>query len=217
METGPGGQGAAAGRLRASDADRERVVALLQAAFVEGLLTRDEFGERVGGALTARTYADLAALTAGIPAGAVAAPRRAAGPVRSRRPPGRRAVTGGCALVTGAVMMTDAALTGSGAGPTANLFYLLFIVAFVVALVSWLCAVSEHRGDAAAGQPPQGPAPGGHHEPARKEAAASAGRHPKDGQAGHGTARATRGCPARGLSPRPRPPRGWRRAGLASH
>jgi DUF1707 SHOCT-like domain len=154
VKIGPEGQDAAGGRLRASDADRERVVVLLQVAFAEGVLTRDEFGERIGGALTARTYADLAALTADVPAGAVAVPQRAAGPARVRHPLGRRTVTGGCTLVTLAVMMTDAVLTGNEAGPTAGLFYLLFIVAFVVSFVSWLYAVSAHRGDAAASQPP---------------------------------------------------------------
>jgi Domain of unknown function (DUF1707) len=215
METGPGGRDAAAGRLRASDADRERVVALLQVAFAEGLLTRDEFGERIGDALTARTYADLAALTAGIPAEVASAPRAA--PARGRRPLGRRTVTGGWTLVTLAAMVTDAALTGNGTGPTAGLFSLLFTVAFVVAFVSWLYAVAVHRGDAAAGQPPAGqppagqppagPAPGG-----RGEAAASAGQPPPDDQAEHGPAQATRGRPARRVPPRPQP--GWR-VGLA--
>ena len=211
MEIGPGGQGAAAGRMRASDADRERVVALLQAAFAAGLLTTDEFGTRVGGALTARTYADLATLTAGIPA----PPQRVPVPARSRHRPGRRAVTGGCALVTAAVMMADASLTGSGAGPTANLFYLFFIVAFMAAFISWLCAVSAHRGGAATGQSPRGPAPGRRDVAAPKEAAPSAGQALHDGRAGHGTAQATRGRPARRLQPRP--PLGWQRAGLASH
>ena len=212
VEIGPGDQGAAAGRMRASDADRERVVALLQAAFAEGLLTREDFGKRVGGALTARTYADLATLTAGIPA----PPQRVAGPAVSRRGPGRRAVTGACVLVTAAVMMADAALTGSGAGPTANLFYLLFIMAFMAAFISWLCAVSAHRGGAATGQPPQGPALRGRGVPARKEAAASPGQaRQDDGWAGHGTAQATRGRHAR--RPQPRPPLGGHRVGLASH
>jgi hypothetical protein len=185
------------------------VVVLLQVAFAEGALTRDEFGERIGGALTARTRADLGALTADIPAGAVAAPQRAAGPARIRRHLDRRTVTGGWTVATLAAMVTDAGLTGNAAGPVAGLFYLLFIVAFVVAFVSWLYAVSAHRGDAAADQPPPGPAPGG-----RGGAVASARQPPQDDQAEHGTAQATRGHPARRLPLRP--PSGWR-AGLASH
>jgi len=40
---------------------------VLKAAFVQGRLDRDEFDLRAGQALAARTYADLAALTADIP------------------------------------------------------------------------------------------------------------------------------------------------------
>ena len=57
------------GHLRASNADREQVIGLLQAAFVQGRLTKDEFDLRVGRALMSRTFAELAALTADIPAG----------------------------------------------------------------------------------------------------------------------------------------------------
>src|SRR6516162_9524519 len=61
------------GHLRASHADREHVIGTLQAAFVQGRLGRDEFDLRVGQALASRTYADLAALTADLPAGLAAA------------------------------------------------------------------------------------------------------------------------------------------------
>jgi hypothetical protein len=54
------------GHLRASDADRERVVDTLKAAFVQGRLAKDEFAVRAGRALASRTYAELAALTADI-------------------------------------------------------------------------------------------------------------------------------------------------------
>jgi hypothetical protein len=71
MATGPGdeGEAAAPGRLRASPADREQVIGTLKAAFVQGVLDKDEFDLRVGQAFTARTCADLAVLTADIPAG----------------------------------------------------------------------------------------------------------------------------------------------------
>jgi hypothetical protein len=55
--------------LRASHAEREQVIGLLQAAFVQGRLAKDEFDLRVGQALTSRTRVELAALTADIPAG----------------------------------------------------------------------------------------------------------------------------------------------------
>jgi hypothetical protein len=57
------------GRLRASHADREQVIGMLKAAFVQGRLTKDELDMRVGQTLASRTYADLAAVTADLPAG----------------------------------------------------------------------------------------------------------------------------------------------------
>ena len=67
---GPGDEIAAGtgsrSRLRASHADREQVIEVLKAAFVQGRLDREEFDLRVGRALASRTYADLAALTADI-------------------------------------------------------------------------------------------------------------------------------------------------------
>ena len=58
----PGGSGGPAG-LRA---DRERVIDLLKAAFVQDRLDRDEFDTRIGQALASRTYGELAAVTAEI-------------------------------------------------------------------------------------------------------------------------------------------------------
>ena len=78
----------AGGRLRASHADREQVIEALKAAFVQGRLDRNEFDQRVGQALTSRTYADLAALTADIPA----RPTRARPPEPARRSVNKKAV-----------------------------------------------------------------------------------------------------------------------------
>lgn len=54
-------------RLRASDSDRERVLDILKAAFVQGRLTKDELDARVGQTLASRTWGDLTAITADIP------------------------------------------------------------------------------------------------------------------------------------------------------
>jgi DUF1707 SHOCT-like domain len=64
VATGPWDPGSA--RFLASDADRERTVDVLKTAFVYGTLTTDELTLRTGRALTARTYAELAAITAGL-------------------------------------------------------------------------------------------------------------------------------------------------------
>ena len=54
--------------LRASDADRDRVLALLSAAMADGRLTAEEHAERVQRAFSARTLGDLADLTADLAA-----------------------------------------------------------------------------------------------------------------------------------------------------
>ncbi|MFY7066319.1 DUF1707 SHOCT-like domain-containing protein [Nocardiopsis changdeensis] len=57
-----------AGRMRASHHDRDTVVERLRDAAAEGRLDPDEFDERLERALTAKTHADLNALTADLPA-----------------------------------------------------------------------------------------------------------------------------------------------------
>jgi hypothetical protein len=57
--------------MRAASADRERAVDVLKAGFAEGRLTQDEYNERMNRAYTARTYAELTAITADLPAGAM--------------------------------------------------------------------------------------------------------------------------------------------------
>jgi hypothetical protein len=59
--------------MRAATADRERAVDVLKAGFTEGRLTQDEYNDRMGRAYTARTYGELTALTADLPAGAMPA------------------------------------------------------------------------------------------------------------------------------------------------
>jgi Domain of unknown function (DUF1707) len=58
------------------------VIGALKAGFVAGMLSKDEFDRRVGQALASRTHAELAELTADLPAGPVLV--RPAGPVEAR-------------------------------------------------------------------------------------------------------------------------------------
>ena len=53
--------------LKASDADRERIVEQLRRHAAEGRLTMDEFEERMSAAYEARTYGALAELTRDLP------------------------------------------------------------------------------------------------------------------------------------------------------
>ena len=75
---------------RASDAEREAVVARLRDAAAEGRLTVEELAQRIDAAYDARTRAELEPLTADLPApapGAAPAPVAAPGPA----PPARAA------------------------------------------------------------------------------------------------------------------------------
>ncbi len=56
------------GKMRAADADRERVVERLNIAYSEGRLSKDEHDGRLENALSARTYADLDQLVTDLPA-----------------------------------------------------------------------------------------------------------------------------------------------------
>jgi len=53
--------------IRASDGERDQVVAHLQGSFADGRLTQAELADRVGAALAARTRDQLTALTADLP------------------------------------------------------------------------------------------------------------------------------------------------------
>jgi DUF1707 SHOCT-like domain len=57
------------GPLMASDADREQVIDMLATAFAQGRLTKRALDLRAGQTFAARTHAELAALTADLPAG----------------------------------------------------------------------------------------------------------------------------------------------------
>jgi hypothetical protein len=101
------------GQFRASHADREQVIELLKAAFVQERLTQDELDTRVGLAFASRTYADLADLTADLPAGPAAgepAVEPAGSPARTLAKAARR--SGICMLVVFALVGV-AALTNS--------------------------------------------------------------------------------------------------------
>jgi hypothetical protein len=132
---------AANGHMRASDADRDRVVDALKAAYVYGLLTREELAACSGQALAARTYADLAVVTA------VLAERRPAptSPSRVPHPPARKRVSGkAVALGAGAVVLPPALaaafLTFYGG------FIILFLVTFIGAVVTAV-PIGSHRHD----------------------------------------------------------------------
>ena len=99
--------------LRVSDADRDRAVSELSEALQAGRITADEFDQRSGQALAARTGKELTALLADLPVERAPAPRAA--PERAHRAVATRvAFTAGAAAIGfGAVAAASALRQGS--------------------------------------------------------------------------------------------------------
>jgi Domain of unknown function (DUF1707) len=190
------------GRLRASHADREQVIEVLKAAFVLGRLDRDEFDLRVGRALASRTYADLAALTADIPARLT----RARLPEPARESVNKKAVAA-MALATAAfigmwpVMML--ALDGS---PFAIPVVVVWFVLAMAVPTGWLVLLHDWL-DKRAGRPSaqEQPPDAGGEASQRPAPAGPAGQLPPAGHGWQHTAEAARSrlprLPSPGLRP----------------
>jgi len=126
------------GHLRASHADREQVIGALETAFAAGLLAKHDFDRLVDRTLASRTYADLAAVTAGITAGPCGS--------ESSRPLTRAehaAAWGVCGLIVSAVLTIVVIPAGTTKGVVAG-------TAVAIYAVSWLLAAivvaARHRG-----------------------------------------------------------------------
>ena len=98
---------------------------MLKAAFVQGRLTKDEFDMRVGQTFASRTYAELAALTADIPAGLIGVqPLRK--PARAEAPHPQNKVVNSCACAVLAVLALGGALVTGNFG----LFFVVVVAIF---------------------------------------------------------------------------------------
>jgi Domain of unknown function (DUF1707) len=144
VTTGPADENTAAvarGRLRASHADREHVIGTLQAAFVQGRLTKDELDLRIGQTFAARTYAELARLTVDIPAALIAASAPAA---RSgaRLPMNNAAKSGISVAIAVVTLVLTAYLTD---GQALFVFVPFYSVALLVALAQVLDSRHQKR------------------------------------------------------------------------
>jgi hypothetical protein len=145
-------------RLRASAADRDQVAVVLQAAFVQGRLSKAEFDLRVTQVFASRTYADLEALTADLPAGLTEV--RPPQPVRESN--GTKLIQRGIAVGATVGLVIPAVVITATGGPAAVavvagvVFGALtaVLLAGVLTLLSWVF-------DRGAGKkPPQGPPSG---------------------------------------------------------
>jgi len=92
----PGPPGFAQPGMRAASADRDRTIDVLTAAYGEGRLTKEEFDTRCARVLAAKTYADLAAVVADLPAG----PFNAVAPYHAGYYPAPQPPTSGVAVAS---------------------------------------------------------------------------------------------------------------------
>ena len=134
---------AARSRLRASHADREHVIDVLKAAFVQGRVTKDEFDARVGQAFASRTYAELAAVTVDIPARQIA-DQSPSKPARAQGRPKMSYATKTRRCVVIALAMMSVATFAPG-GPALLLFAPLCLTALMVAAAQILASQHEKR------------------------------------------------------------------------
>jgi hypothetical protein len=166
-------------RLRAGHADREQAIEVLKNAFMQGRLTGEELGARTGQVLTARTYAELGAVTADIPSASrldgPSAPVRAEVPglpdLARRWPLARASVKSGCFLVIAAAVAQSGNIIANGDYGAAtgsyhawirvlNALALALVVTALVILGRGVAASVKQRRSRK--QLPPRPAPGGH-------------------------------------------------------
>lgn len=129
------------GRLRASDADREQVIDALKAAFVQGLLTKDELVTRAGQALASLTNAELAVITADIPPSLIEIqpPSKPAQACAAKRVNKKMVAWGACGIVLPPALGA-AFLTYYGG------FLVLLLFAFIGTMVSARPTAPRHAG-----------------------------------------------------------------------
>ena len=108
---------------------------MLKAAFVQGRLTKAELDARAGQALAARTYADLAAITADLPAG-LARTQPVRKPARAKAPPTARVAVILCpaAGIFASAGMVHAVLIGN------ERLFIAFMMPAFASIVAWVVA-----------------------------------------------------------------------------
>jgi Domain of unknown function (DUF1707) len=156
---------AAAGRdrLRAGHADREQVIEALKDAFVHGRLTKDEFDLRVSQALASRTYAELAVLTADIPAGLTRAKPSAPARAQGGQPVLRPGPVIKAATVLYAGVWVYAVFFPKGADGPSMFMTLVFGGGFLYLIILAICVgqmVALRREQRSGGRSPRRPAAG---------------------------------------------------------
>jgi hypothetical protein len=119
------------------------VIDTLKAAYVDGLVTKDEFDARISQTFASRTHAELALVTADLPAGLAPSPAPAPGnaPSDVNVRPGERAITATAVFAGLALLISVSA--GPFASPAA---FLLLLGGAGSALVSLFLLRNRIRG-----------------------------------------------------------------------
>jgi Domain of unknown function (DUF1707) len=195
MAAGAGGRG----HLQASHADREQVIGTLKAAFVAGMLAKDEFDLRVGQTFVSRTCAELAEVTADLPAGLTGArppqPARAQGRARVLRP---GVVLTAATWLYAAMWLVAFFLPRDSEGESMAGVNLVVVSTFVYATVlvaAGMQMLDSRREKRSGRQLPHGPAPSAGGQASRRPP--SAGPDRQLPQAGHGCQHITEAAPSR--------------------
>jgi hypothetical protein len=119
------------------------MIEMLKDAFVDGRLTKDELDMRAGRALASRTYADLAALTADLPAERIPAQpahELIRAPARTRRPVNKPVKWIAYGFITpGMLAFTSVVATLTGSNPAGQ----LLLGASVIYFWAWLVAGAQ--------------------------------------------------------------------------
>jgi hypothetical protein len=148
------------GGLRASHADRERVIGILKVAFVQGRLTRDELDARTDQVYASRTYADLSEITSDIPAELAALTADLPAGLLARLPMAIDVRTGVCVTIAAAGVVAGILLWQPD-NVLAFTMFLLAAVALCLAPVLTLGLMIDVRHQKrSGGQLPPGPNPG---------------------------------------------------------
>lgn len=195
-ELAPGPAGGS--RMRASRADRERVIDVLKAAFVQGRLAKDEFDLRVGEAFASRTHGGLQALTADLPTGLVDTQ-----PLEPVQEPGSKPawkLNESTAVKTIAAMLIAVPSTAFGAGlmesgtplglsVATRLLYIILFACIVAVPAAGLVTFHSWLAKRSGRQAPPGP-PGAGGDPAERLASAGGTGQPRGTRhdSRHGTA-----------------------------
>jgi len=155
------------GHVRASHADREQVIDVLKTAFVQGRLAKDEFDARVGQAFASRTYADLAAVTADLPAWLGAQPARETARAKARpsgdtgvKPAVVAVITGMTVLTAGlwAAMLITHKIDNDGAQGMLLFLFILTVTNIGILILTGAVMLESRRQKSSGGQlPPSAP------------------------------------------------------------